>query len=253
MTRHPQPLLTSAAAAAAAAVCLFSAALPVVHAFDPTPSPTPLVANATLVLPALACQVLTYTLPANHSLSLSLTVSPPLLALGFTTDPAQPCAAPYSATAVGTDYVQILDTIEGHAATSGVYPLNNITAARCWTAPVTLRFFAATAFPAANGKEGAADAKSVAVGDIVALPTGNRTCASPPAPASTASPAAAANGGSAGGATQGTTAAPGAKQSWSLAPPPPGTNYVQSAGAAGAVDLAGRLASVLAVVALAFV
>ncbi|KAJ3173311.1 hypothetical protein HDU87_007685 [Geranomyces variabilis] len=250
--RHPQPLLTTAAAAAAAVAlgCLLSAALPAVDAFDPTPAPTPLVANATLVLPALACQVLTYTLPANHSLSLSLTVSPPLLALGFTTDPAQPCAAPYSATGVGTDYVQILDTIEGPGAASGVYPLNNITAARCWTAPVTLRFFAATAFPAANGKQGAADAKSVAVGNIVALPTGNRTCVSPPAPAAAASsPAAPA---AVGGATQGsTTAAPGAKQSWSLAPPPPGTNYVQSAGAA--TDLAGGLASVLAVFALAFV
>ncbi|KAJ3153662.1 hypothetical protein HDU86_005161 [Geranomyces michiganensis] len=234
-------------------VCLLSATLTTVAAFDPTPSPTPLAANATLTLPALSCDVLTYTLPANHSLSLSLSVSPPLLSLGFTTDPAQPCAEGATAFAVaGTDYVQILDTTTAKEV-NGAYALNNITAARCWTAPVTLRFFAATAFPAANGREGAADAKSVAVGNIVVLPTGNRTCVSPPAPsgAATAASPTAADGGAQG------TGAAGAKQSWSLAPPPPGSSYVQSGSAAGtaaaAADLAGGLAGLLAVVALAFV
>ncbi|TPX55801.1 hypothetical protein PhCBS80983_g05030 [Powellomyces hirtus] len=197
-----------------------------VHGFDPTPLPTPLTANSTHTLPALACTVFTYTLPANTSLSLSVAISPPLLALGYTTATDAVCSDPDTA-AEGSGYGLLLDTTT--APVRAVYSLANVTRERCWTRDVTLRVFAATAFAGAYEKEGSEDIKTLTVGAIQTAPTGNRTCTVVPAAAGSTP------GGTAPTSAGAGAAAPGTTPTWSLLPPPPGTQVLGSSGAVGSV------------------
>ncbi|KAJ3007404.1 hypothetical protein HKX48_009174 [Thoreauomyces humboldtii] len=228
---------------------LLATATAVVNAYDPTPAATPLASNLTLTLPALACTTLTYTLPANHTLSMSLSVSPPLLALGLTDQQNIACTAPETAVS-GSDYQLLLDTTR-QATPPVVYTLTNVTSV-CWDKDVALTFFAATAFANAYGKTGSDAVKAVTFGSLVVLPTGNRTCVhvadaskGPTATQVAAPPAQATlvNGQTAPAATS--TAV------WGLLPPPPGSSVRTASGSGderlGALAVWGTAAVTVAV------
>ncbi|TPX63980.1 hypothetical protein SpCBS45565_g06220 [Spizellomyces sp. 'palustris'] len=174
-------------------------------AFDPTVPTISISPNTTFTLLPLTCTLLTYTLPANHSLSISLAVSPPILALGYTINPTDVCRSPDTSGVPG--YVQILNTLTT-TPTGGVYNLRNITAERCWSKDVTLRISAATGWSAAYEREESELPKSVSIGAIEVAATGNRTCLQ-------------VDGTSPTGTTDSASAT--STPSWGLLPPPPGT------------------------------